>query len=223
MSAVNPRSLLLATLVACCSLTLLAGGVMADHHEKPKAAAKAKTTAAPEKAPVKTDPMHDAMMAEMMKYAMPGEAHQWLKKAEGRWDATVKMWAGPGEPQVSKGVSVHKMILGGRYLEQRFSGTFMEQPFEGYGLLGYDNKKKTYTSFWIDNSSTSMMTSSGTADETGKVVTMHASTDGPDGKPMDMRQVTKIVDDNTHVFSMYGKMGEQETLMMEITYKRAAQ
>jgi hypothetical protein len=57
-------------------------------------------------------------------------------------------------------------------------------------------------------------------DETGKVLTSTASMPGPDGKPMESRMVTKIVDANTHDFSMYGLMGGKEQLMMEITYTR---
>lgn len=57
-------------------------------------------------------------------------------------------------------------------------------------------------------------------DETGKMLTTTATMPGPDGKPADVKMVTKIVDANTHVFSMYGVMGGKEQLMMEITYTR---
>jgi hypothetical protein len=97
----------------------------------------------------------------------------------------------------------------------------MDQPFEGYGLLGYDNKKQEYVSFWIDNSSTGMMTSSGRTDAAGKELTMLSMTDGPDGKPMETRSVTRVVDEKSHVYSMYGKVGGQDMLMMEIIYTRA--
>jgi len=60
----------------------------------------------------------------------------------------------------------------------------------------------------------------GTMDEASHTMTMTASMPGPDGKPMDMKLVTKYPDDNTQVFSMYGMMNGQEMLMMEITYTR---
>ena len=44
---------------------------------------------------------------------------------------------------------------------------------------------------------------------------------GMDGKLVDARTVTKIVDDNTQVFSIYSKMDGKDMMVMEITYKRA--
>jgi hypothetical protein len=162
----------------------------------------------------------DSMMAAMMKLAAPGPEHAALRAMEGTWKAVVKSYNAPAEPAISEGLSENRMILGGRYLEQRFQSTMMDQPFEGYGLTGYDNATHRYTYLWVDNMSTSMMTGGGTMDETGKMLTTTATMPGPDGKPADVKMVTKIVDANTHVFSMYGVMGGKEQLMMEITYTR---
>jgi len=57
-------------------------------------------------------------------------------------------------------------------------------------------------------------------DESGKVLTMKSTGMGPDGKPMEVKTVTKLVDPNTLVFSMYAVAGGTETRMMEITYTR---
>jgi len=73
----------------------------------------------------------------------------------------------------------------------------------------------------VDNGSTGMMSLTGQLDSTGRTLTMQGVTDGPDGKPVNTRAVTKVVDDKTQVWSMYGIAGGQETLMMEITYTRA--
>jgi hypothetical protein len=172
------------------------------------------------KSAVKTDPAHDAMMAEMMKYAAPGPGHEKLKSMEGKWKTVTKSWYAPGEPTVTEGSSENRLILGGRYLEQRFKGTMMGQPFEGYGLTGYDNRKGAYVTLWIDNASTEMMKAEGTMDDANNEMAFKATGTGPDGKPMDMRLVTRMVDANRHVFSMYGMMDGKEQLMMEITYTR---
>jgi hypothetical protein len=162
----------------------------------------------------------DSMMAAMMKLAAPGPQHEALEVMEGTWKATVKAYGPTGEPTTSDGVSENRMILGGRYLEQRFKSTMMNQPFEGRGLTGYDNGAQHYTFAWVDNMSTVIMTGSGTMDDASKTLTVSATTPGPDGKPTEVRMVTKIVDANSHVFSMYGTMGGKEQLMMEITYTR---
>ncbi|MBI5709785.1 MAG: DUF1579 domain-containing protein [Candidatus Eisenbacteria bacterium] len=201
--------------LSVCLLAALPAAAWARDAVKAKPAAKA---AAKPEASAPAAP--DSMMAEMMKLATPGPAHATLKAMEGKWKAVVKSWNGPGEPSVSEGTAENRMILGGRYLEERFQSTMMQMPFEGYGLTGYDNASHRYQSLWVDNMSTSMMTSAGAMDDAGKTLTMTATAPGPDGKPMDMRMVNKIVDENTHVFSMYGIMGGQEQLMMEITYTR---
>lgn len=181
------------------------------------AAEPAKPAAKPE---TKPDPAQDAMMAEMMKGAAPGAEHEKLRAMEGKWKTVSKMWLGPGEPTVTEGTSENRMILGGRYLEQRYKGTFMGQPFEGYGLIGYDNKKGVYTMLWVDNSSTELSTGEGSMDDATHELTFKSVTSGPDGRPMEMKSVTRIVDPNRHVFSSYGTMGGQEQLTMEITYTR---
>lgn len=173
-----------------------------------------------EQAKPKTDAAHDAMMAEMAKLGAPGEQHAWLKGCEGKWKATVKSWYAPGEPTVSEGTSDQKMVLGGRFLEQRFKSALLGQPFEGIGFTAYDNVKQEFQSYWIDTWSTQVMVMTGALDPGRKVLTLKGSMPGPDGAPMTMKSVTKIVDEKTQVFSMYAVMGEQDQLMMEITYSR---
>ena len=180
-------------------------------------AAEPKKAAKPE---AKMDPAQQAAMDEMIKLAAPGPAHDKLKAMEGRWKAVQKSWFAPGEPTVTEGTCENKVILGGRFLEQHLKGTAMGQPYEGYGLTGYDNKKGTYTMVWMDNMATSMMTGEGSMDATGQDLTMKAAGDGPDGKPTEYRMVTHLVDDRRHVFSMYATMEGKEQLVMEITYTR---
>ena len=168
----------------------------------------------------KVDPAQQAAMAEMMKLAAPGPAHEKLKAMEGKWKAVQKSWFAPGEPTVTDGTSECKLVLGGRFLEQRYKGVSMGQPFEGYGLTGYDNKKGAYTMLWIDNMATAMMTGEGSMDAAGQDLTMKAMGDGPDGKPTEFKMVTHVVDANRHVFSLYSTIDGKEQLMMEITYTR---
>ena len=211
----SPWSLAAGLLMAFAALAAAEPAVKAAKATKAQPAAKVEAPAPP-----KADAAHDAMMAEMMKLATPGPQHERFKESAGKWKAVVKSWNGPGEPTVSEGVSENQVILGGRYLEQRFTSTMMGQPFEGYGLNGYDNATKRYWFIWVDNMSTGMMSGWGDMDESGKIMTATSTTTGPDGKPMDMKTVTQFMDDGTQVFTMYGLMGGQEMKMMEITYTR---
>ena len=166
------------------------------------------------------DAAHQAMMAEMAKFSMPGKEHETLKGMEGKWKATVKMWTGPGEPTVTQGSMDNEMEFGGRMLEGQFKGDMMGMKMEGLSLMGYDNKKKEFWSFWTDNMSTSAMMMNGPASADGKTITMKGMMDGMDGKPTEHVMTTKIVDPDTHVFTMAAMMGGKMTTMMEITYNR---
>jgi hypothetical protein len=205
LSGFRVRPWLLAGLIA----TALAAPVFAGEEKK-----------ADEKA-TSGDEMHEKMMAEMAKYMNPGEQHALLRPLVGRWKAVVKSWSGPGEPQVSEGTSECTWVLGGRWIQDSFKGSFMDQPFEGLGLTGYDLMKKEYVSLWFDTMSTSVMTAKGSYDEAAKTFTYNATYDDPmTGKPSPMRQVLKLVDDKTHVFEMYGMVEGKEAKMMEITYTK---
>lgn len=175
-------------------------------------------------APADAAAQQKAMMDEMMKMGAPGPNHEKLKECSGTWKATVKTFMAGPEPTVTEGTADMQMILGGRYLEQRFKGTMMGMPFEGYGLTGFDKTKNMYESIWVDNSSTAMMYTEGTSTDDGKTVSMKGvgMGMGMDGKPAPMRTEFKVVDANTNVFTLYGDMGGKETMFMEITYKKGS-
>jgi hypothetical protein len=119
------------------------------------------------------------------------------------------------------GTCEQKMLLGGRFLQQEFTGDMMGSTFTGIGVTGYDNHTKKYVSTWIDSMSTAILFFEGAASADGKTIAQESRYDNPIKGPMKWRSVTKIVDDNTHVFEMYGtdKRGKEEK-MMEITYNQ---
>jgi len=148
--------------------------------------------------------------------AKPGPEHDYLKKLEGTWDATVKF----GD-QESKGTMTYKMELGGRWLVGDFQADFGGQKFQGKGLDGYDPVKKKYIGVWVDSMANSPMISEGTLDKEGKVMTMIGEGPGMDGKPAKFKSVSETKDDDTIVFSMSSvDKDSKEQPMMTITYKR---
>ena len=64
-------------------------------------------------------------------------------------------------PAVSEGVSEHRWILDGRYVEQVYRGKAMGMPFEGRGFTAYDNVQGKYLGCWMDTMGTGMMFSEG--------------------------------------------------------------
>ena len=163
-----------------------------------------------------------AAMDAAMKAAMPGEQHKKLAGMVGTWDATVKMWNKPdAQPMVSNGVSRNHAVLGGRWIEEEFTGNFMGQPFSGVGYTGYDNVTKQYVGTWMDSMSTGMMTSTGSSDSDNSYMFTSSMPDPMSGKNVEMKSKVTVVDKDHHTMEMWapgpdGKMFK----MMEINYTR---
>lgn len=184
----------------------------------PASAAKKTSKGAPA-----SDPAEAAMMAKWKEYAAPSEGHKILDKMVGNWDAATQMWTAPdAAPTESKGSSEFKSIFGGRFVEHVHHGTAMGQPFEGRGLIGYDNFKKAYESVWIDDMASGMLKFTGRYDpvsktltDTGEAVDCHTWTLKP------VRAVTTFVDAKKMTFEVYSPAPDgKEFLSLKITYTR---
>ncbi len=168
-------------------------------------------------------PEQNAEMEKWAKFATPGPNHKLLEPYVGAWSVTTTFWQAPGAPPAtSQGTAENAWVLGGRFIEGKFSGEMMGQPFQGIGYTGYDNFKKHFVGTWMDSMGTMVMVSTGHADPSGKVITMTGKMDDVvAGKTVTVREVNRVVDNDHTVFEMYGpdKSGK-EFKMMEITYTR---
>jgi hypothetical protein len=116
------------------------------------------------------DGMDPEMMAKMMKLATPGPEHKELMKMAGQWEEDYKMRMSPDMDWMEfKGTSESKPLLGGRYIMMTTKFSMMGMPMEGFQILGYDNMKQEYTSFWADSMSTWWVTSRGKKDANGTI------------------------------------------------------
>lgn len=157
--------------------------------------------------------------AKWMEAMTPGEQHTFLKKMEGKWkcEVTTSMM---GESSVTKGTTVKKMTLGGRYLEEYTKTSMMGMPFEGKNIFAYDNITKKFRTHWIDSMGTGFMLGEGTRE--GNTITIWASYPDPMGGPDMKYKMLYIVDSDTkHRFEMYmGTPDGQEMKQMSIVYTR---
>lgn len=164
----------------------------------------------------------DPMMAAWMAFSTPGEAHRVLDGMVGNWDHTLRWWmTADAKPETSTGTHTSQWIMGGRFVQQSVSGFSMGQPFQGMGIVGYNNAKKQYESFWIDNMTTAMMTGTGQYDAASKTITEKGICSDPVSGDKPYRGVTKFVGNDDMTFEMFvpGADGK-EFRMMEIVYKR---
>ena len=166
-----------------------------------------------------------AMQARMQEYTTPNANHEVLKSFVGSWKANVKMWMDPkATPEESEGTSEAKMIMGGRFLEQTFNGTFMGGPFEGRGIYGYDNMRQEYTGLWFDSMATGIMVSAAKHNAETKVMTEEGSMSCPisgEGHRW-YKAVTTIIDADHYTYESFLKDKDgQEFRSMLISYSRA--
>ena len=164
-----------------------------------------------------------AMMDAMMKAMMPGEPHKLLENMVGTFDVKVTAWMMPGDPPMnSTGTSVNTWIMGGRFVEEKFTGQFMGQPFTGIGYLGYDNIKKTYWSSWMDNMSTGAMMSTGSTSDNGKTWKFTATMPDPmTGKDTPIEEHVNVTDKDHYSFDMWAPGPDGKMMKtMAIAYSR---
>lgn len=165
----------------------------------------------------------EEMEAAWMKAATPGQHQKYLEAMVGQWQMSGKSWMEPStEPMTWTGTATKEMFMGGRFLREEIISELMGQPFEGLGIMGYNNVTGKYWYAWLDNMSTGLFTSVGTGDEKGKVFTLVGDYDDPmTGKKQKSKTVITILDENKHTYASYmiGPKGE-ETVSMEITYVR---
>jgi hypothetical protein len=156
------------------------------------------------------------------KAGTPGEQHKLLAKLEGSWWTKSRGWSEPDKPpRESSGTCEQKLILGGHYLKQTYSGDMMGEPYTGISILGYNNHTKKYQSIWVDSLNTAVLFFEGTASKDGKTITQECRYDDPVRGPSVWRTVTRIKDDNTQEFEMFlTPRGRKEEKMMEMTITR---
>ena len=189
---------------------------------QPQAKAKTKPKAAAKSAPKAKAPSQEEMMAMWQKAMSPSLGHARLAPMVGTWKAKTTFVMEPGAPaQVSDGTSVHRMVLGGRYLEQHYRGTSMGMPFEGIGFTGYDNVKQRYVGSWIDSFGTGMMTSFGVGDPTDERIDSVAEGTDPTGNKVVFDTIFRIQNHEHHSFEMWtkGPDGKKYRVML-IEYER---
>lgn len=151
-------------------------------------------------------------------YATPGTEHKLLADETGTWNCDMTFWYEPNaKPEKATSVADVKMILGGRYQEANYKGTIMGQPFEGKSTVAYNNASKEFTTTFIDNMGTGIMTAVGTYDDGSKSITYKGELVNPvTGKKAPYREVYTIVDAKTRKMEMFDVKNGSEYKSMEI-------
>jgi hypothetical protein len=163
-----------------------------------------------------------AMMKAWMDFMTPGDMHKWMAKSDGTWSGDVNSYMDPTNPMKSKATVTSKMIYNGLYQVSDYKGNMMGQPFEGHGILAYDNAKKHFVNTWIDNMGSGIIVMTGQYDAKSNTLKLKGTqTDPITGKDANIRQEVQFLNDDTQVFTMWGPgMDGKEMKMMDMKLTR---
>jgi Protein of unknown function (DUF1579) len=154
----------------------------------------------------------------------PSEREKRLEYFLGTWDVSVQFKLPDGKAGEGKAVCQTKWVLDGKFLRQEYKSKFMGQPLIVWQLLGYDDMKKEFVEFQLhaDVKGAHTMHNEGTFSENGKVLTLAGdSIDGFTGKPVKLRTVTTILDENRYTVEWFtGEPSGKEERKVVLTHTR---
>lgn len=220
----KPRIWTACTLVIACG-ALWAGRAMSDDKKPEESKGGEMKMSSPEEM--------KKMMDDWVALGKPGEHHKALEPLVGSWETSMKMEMPGMPPMVTKGTSERKWVLGGRFIEERFSGDMMgpdpkspmgfgKVKMDGIGLFGYDNYKNIYTGVWMSDHGSNILSMTGTMPPGSKTLTMYGLMDEPMMKMSDRycKYVTRMISDDKFVFEVYDLAAGDNHKVFDITYTR---
>ncbi|MBI3409040.1 MAG: DUF1579 family protein [Planctomycetes bacterium] len=154
----------------------------------------------------------------------PAEQDKRLKYFVGDWDVTVDFKLPEGKEGKGKAACHTKAILDGKFIHQEYKSKFMDQPLTVVQILGYDSIKKKFVEFQLhaNNKEAHTMHDEGSFSENGKTLNLVGdSIDGFTGKPVKLRTVTTITDDDHYTLEWFiTEMGGKEERKVVLKHSR---
>lgn len=176
--------------------------------------------------PAQQPGMSDEMAAQMKAWEAAGavgEHHENLRQFEGKWEVMGNLFMAPGaDPLPSRGWSMNKMTLNGRYLHQDYAAEMGGKKYRATGYLGYDNTSGKHVNVWMDDASTLVMLFVGTSSDDGKRIEMAADHLDPiSGKPTRSRGVLERKTSTLYSYEGYTQLEDgTEFKNLEIIYRK---
>jgi hypothetical protein len=170
------------------------------------------------------NPVDTEAMKRWREFATPGEHHKALGRFVGTWDVEFKAIAPGGPTTTTKGTSEYSWLMEGRWLQEHLRGEVMGQPYQGFGVFGWDNFKKKHVATWVDNKGTAMVHAEGAVvDPTGKVQVLYGHQDefmtGENDKVVKL--VTRMDGNDRFTFEVWDMaIGENGAAVLKLEYTR---
>jgi hypothetical protein len=171
-----------------------------------------------------TDPQVDlkAELDKAKRYTAPGPNHKELERFLGQWDTETRLML-PTPTQPEKGTASYSWLMEGRWVKGESSGTMMGMPIRTFGILGYDNFKMSYVTANVNSFDTTLTTSEGDMDPSGKAILSYGTLDeyltGEHDKMV--KYVWRFLSADEMVLEVHDlPIGEKNTQVIEIRFKR---
>jgi hypothetical protein len=146
----------------------------------------------------------------------PTEQHKWLLSRVGTWDTAMSGMMGD-----SKGTWVVKEGPGGLWTVGEYTAVMATGPFKGMEFMGYDAAKGEFNQVWIDSWTPTPLIMKGKFDKATQKLVLEGESEGPDGKPVKMTQVTHFEGPDSHTWEMQGPGQDgKPTTFFAIKYTR---
>ncbi len=110
---------------------------------------------------------------EKIKSTQPAPEHNILLNFVGKYRVLISLFADQGAPQYGKGESINKILMDGRYIEFETAIEMDSYPLIYKYIIGYDNIRKMYSLYSIDNVSTNQLISYGKLDRKARTITFN--------------------------------------------------
>lgn len=145
------------------------------------------------------------------------EAVAVFAKDIGTWDIELTVTPAPGAPSVIQRATSENRMLGGRWLIVDYRA---ESGFEGHGVYGWDDAKRSYVGTWVDSMQSSAARATGTWDPKTRTMTflMHGT---HQGRNFRYREVTQLLEDGVQLHTnLVPTPDGGEFEMIRATYRR---
>ena len=164
-----------------------------------------------------------AELEKAKRWTTPGANHKELERFLGQWDTESRMMLPTGPTAPEKGTATYSWLMEGRWLKGESSGTMMGFPIRTFGILGYDNFKMSYVTANVNSFDTTLTTSEGDMDPSGKAILSYGTLDeyltGEHDKMV--KYVWRFISADEMVLEVHDlPIGEKNTQVIEIRFKR---
>lgn len=153
----------------------------------------------------------------------PGTNHIILQKFDGKWNCNIIIPSG-SEPNYARGKTDNQIIMNGRYIEMFGLMEFYEIPVKTRTIIGYDNRRETYSLVAFDEIGTSLTFADGKYDEKEKLFTFTGETfDSMKKEKLPYKITFYLERDNKYVYTFYQIVNNKELKRLECVYIKSTE